>query len=133
MKILPFLHASFPLIINGELHILPVQVFRGASGMTLMRLGDNVIALDEGGRLDGYEMHLDGLTPEQVRGVSERASAAYQTGHNKAPAAPYHQPGTRGHSREVAAWPTKPPAADPVAPRDVGYLIPVAPKADKSN
>jgi len=95
----------FKLPGSNELHILPMQLMRMRSGMTVLRIGDMTYWFDENGEYDGPEMVFpDGISDEkaeEVRVALERCRNRRDT----RPASAYFHEGCDGYDAEVGAWP----------------------------
>lgn len=107
MKIMPMVSSGVVLMHeDGSFEMAPLQVFRSATGQTVIRLGNNALFFKEDGSFDGNECKIPGggVPVEQAAALQ---GAFHEQGKNtgKAPAEAYFQEGSRGWDREVAGWP----------------------------
>lgn len=110
----PFVSAGevFRLPGSSELHIVPMQLFRGKTG-TILRIGEMTYWFDETGTYTGPEMSTRGLLIDEtkLKEITQLLADCEEENRGKPPALPYFAPGTPGHSHEIAGWP-KPPTAN---------------------
>lgn len=108
MKILPcmskgvlFLHED-----GVTFEMAPFQVWRGASGQTVIRIGNNTFFFSSEGRFDGTEHKCGHIEAESIEADAIRA-ALEQGARNRglAPEEAYYPPGTPGFVEETRAWP----------------------------
>ena len=109
MKILPIVHKGIVLMHeDGSFEMAPFQVFRGADGGTVIRIGHNAIFFDKKGAFDGTECRVPASVDAQVGDdYSDQLAAAFdEQGRNrgKAPTSAYFGVDSRGWHRETAAW-----------------------------
>lgn len=105
MKILP--HMSRVIVLAHEdgktFEMAPFQVFIGASGMTCIRIGRNVLFFDENGIFDGTESNFcAGTDPESIQQAFELQGQCK----GLAPETPYFPPGSPAFAAETRAWPS---------------------------
>jgi hypothetical protein len=112
MKVLPFVSSGEPFLNNdGTLQIVPMQLFLGPGGRTILRMGHNVFLFDASGKYTGCEMSGD----RSNDGVEVLTRVLKETAHNQghAPDEAYFHEGSDGWKREIAGWPKEAPAAAP--------------------
>lgn len=111
MKILPMMSAGEAFLVDGKVHLLPMQIFRMQDGRTITRIGDNTLHFTEGGEYDGPEMSLANAskTTDDTTGIVAEVYAALESSsanRGKPPADPYFKVGTGGYAAETRAWPS---------------------------
>ena len=135
MKILPVLRSVIPFVTTDDtgkvtVHRLPLQVFRSGSA-TIVRIGENALFFEEGGKFDGFEAALrspDDATLAAYDDASEESEAS----RGMPPAAAYFMPGTTGHTAETRAWPRGDAPSRGVEPSDP-YVVAYGPSGKKRN
>lgn len=106
MKILPCMSKGVVLVHeDGSFEMAPFQVFR-TKDATVVRLGRNAYFFDDGGRFDGSEHQLDGVSGMDDPKLAAVNEALTLSGKNKGipPDRAYYPPGTPGYERETATW-----------------------------
>lgn len=108
MKILPTMCKGVVFVHEDgkTFEMAPVQVFMGINGMTLIRIGRNVLFFDRDGKFDGTESKtLAANDPELMKKITE---AFEVQGDNKGivPDEPYFHPGHPNYEHETRSWPT---------------------------
>ncbi len=126
MKILPVLRCVIPFVTADDagevtVHRLPLQVFRGGSGGTIVRIGDNALFFEESGKFDGFESALPSYEAAVV--AYAEASEESQATRGMPPAKAYYQPGTTGHTAETRSWPRGDAASRAVEPSDPYVVV----------
>jgi len=86
--------------------LAPLQVFIGATGQTIIRIGRNALFFDKNGNFDGTESHIAPMAPDSPELKLLHEAFEFQ-GKNKGlpPDQPYFRPGTPGHAAETRSWP----------------------------
>ena len=84
----------------------PLQVFIGANGHTLIRIGRNMLFFNPDGRFDGTECKTGELDTESTEAKMLLEAFELQ-GEAKGlpPEEAYFQPGSPGYKAETRAWP----------------------------
>jgi hypothetical protein len=110
MKILPAISKGIVLMRDdGTFEMAPFQVFRSAAGMSVIRIGNNVLYFDKNGVFDGSECKCPpGIAVGDQFEVALKAAFSEQVGNRgHAPVGnPYFSAHSAGWEREVASWPT---------------------------
>ena len=140
MKILPMMNRGIPWLREDgrTFDVVPFQVFRstvrGEAPMTMIRIGRNLIRLNENGTFDGHEMKSsEDITDDEIVGI-EAALDASKTVDGVAPEEAFFQPDTQGHDSETRDWATsKPPTPEQVAKSETatirgGQVVPSKPR-----
>jgi hypothetical protein len=115
MKINPCVSSGIPWLSpeGDRVDVVPMQVFRSVSGLTIVRVGRNTLWFDERGNFDGTEhkmagVPVDGPVAEQLIALL----AESKTNQGQAPAEAYFAEGSEGWKKETAAWPGGPKPPD---------------------
>jgi hypothetical protein len=105
MKILPCMAKEIVLLHEDgkTFEMAPFQVFRSASGQTVIRIGRNTLWFGENGKFDGTECSMIDPSEEESQAVT---AAHMRTTKGLPPDEPYFQPGSPGHESETRAWPS---------------------------
>ena len=130
MKLLPFVHRSVPVMLDGQVCPLPLQLFRRPGGGSILRVGDTVLGFNEAGELDSYEFRCAASGHEAAQAIHDQAERQWIDGRGQAPTTAYYLTGSPGYRAEVAGWPTD---GRPVMGPDKGqpYIVPVLIKNDR--
>lgn len=109
MKIMPTMCKGIVLAhADGKtFELAPLQVFIGATGLTVIRIGRNTLYFDKNGNFDGTESHIAPMAPDSSELKMLHEAFEFQ-GKNKGlpPDEPYFQPGSPGHAAETRSWPS---------------------------
>ena len=106
MKIIPCMNSGIPFVLNDgrSLEIVPLQVFRSASGQTAIRIGRNILFFNENGTFDGTEARVAEDISEDECDTLVAALESSKTTDGVAPAEPYFMVGSDGYDAETRAW-----------------------------
>ena len=102
MKILPtmsrgvvFLHED-----GKTFEMAPLHIFRTRDGDTVIRIGRNILTLDESGNFDGEECHLDGIDAAEIGEQLAEALKQSVANQGQAPESLYFSEGSAGRAAE---------------------------------
>lgn len=99
----PFVSRGVPFKVQGEVHVLPVQLFRGRGGIGI-RVGDNLLRFDPNGKYLGIEIRVSANASPEEEAETLRILNECQEFIGQPPVDPFYPKDFVGYEFEKAGW-----------------------------